>query len=201
MVKIKYTKTELKRQRDNLKRFEHYLPILQLKKQQLQIEIQRAHEALSLKAQEIDALESEISEWAQLLNEDRGYLKKWITPQAVIKGVFNIAGVDIPVFEGITFEEPVYDLFSTPLWVDKAISIMRDFVTLLEEEKVLQEKARILSEELRITNQRVNLFEKIKIPESKEYVRVIRIYLGEQETQAVGRCKIAKAKAAGVSVL
>ncbi|MEK7868625.1 MAG: V-type ATP synthase subunit D, partial [Candidatus Omnitrophota bacterium] len=46
MPKIKFTKGELKRQRDGLKRFERYLPILQLKKQQMQLEIQRVHEKL-----------------------------------------------------------------------------------------------------------------------------------------------------------
>jgi len=39
MAKIKLTKTELKAQGDALKRFERFLPMLQLKKQQLQVEI------------------------------------------------------------------------------------------------------------------------------------------------------------------
>jgi V/A-type H+-transporting ATPase subunit D len=39
----------------------------------------------------------------------------------------------------------------------------------------------------------VNLFEKVKIPETKENIRMIRIYLGDQQTAAVVRGKIAKA--------
>ena len=39
MAKIKLTKTELKAQTDALKRFQRFLPMLQLKKQQLQGEI------------------------------------------------------------------------------------------------------------------------------------------------------------------
>ena len=42
MAKIKLTKGELKRQRDSLKQFQHYLPTLQLKKQQLQMKILEA---------------------------------------------------------------------------------------------------------------------------------------------------------------
>jgi vacuolar-type H+-ATPase subunit D/Vma8 len=42
--------------------------------------------------------------------------------------------------------------------------------------------------------QRVNLFEKIKIPEAREAVRRIRIHLGDEMTAAVGRAKIAKRK-------
>ena len=52
----------------------------------------------------------------------------------------------------------------------------------------------ILRQELRITTQRVNLFEKIKIPEAREAIRRIKIYLGDQTANAVGRSKIAKRK-------
>jgi V/A-type H+-transporting ATPase subunit D len=47
---------------------------------------------------------------------------------------------------------------------------------------------------LRISTQRVNLFEKIKIPEAKEAIRVIKIHIGDQMTNAVGRSKIVKNK-------
>ena len=42
----------------------------------------------------------------------------------------------------------------------------------------------------------MNLFDKVKIPESREAIRVIRIHLGDEMTAAVGRAKIAKAKLA-----
>ena len=194
MPKIKFTKGELKRQRDALKRFERYLPILQLKKQQMQIEIQRCHERLGLKNQELDNLENEISEWANLLEEPGDYVSGWVKPKNIITSVFNIAGVDIPLFEKVEFEEPEYDLFLTPLWVDNAIIVIRKFTAILEEKKVLETQLKILSEELRIVNQRVNLFEKVKIPECSENIRRIRIYLGDQQASAVGRSKIAKNK-------
>ena len=194
MAKIKFTKGELKKQRDALQQFEHYLPILQLKKQQLQIEIQHVHERLSLKVQEIDNLESEINDWANLLNESGDHVVRWIRPKDISKSLLNIAGVDIPILEGMCFESMEYDLFLTPLWVDIAIEKIRQLVVLLEEEKIFKEQLGILEQELRITAQRVNLFEKVKIPECKENVRLIRIYLGDQQTNAVGRSKIAKLK-------
>lgn len=194
MAKIKFTKGELKKQRDALKRFERYLPILQLKKQQMQLEIQRIRERLNLKNQALDNLEGEISEWANLLEEPGNYISDWIKPKNIIISSFNIAGVDIPVFEKMEFEEAEYDLFLTPLWVDAAIIELRKFVTFLEEKKILNEQLSILSEELRVTNQRVNLFEKVKIPECADNIRRIRIYLGDQQAGAVGRSKMAKNK-------
>lgn len=192
--KVKFTKGELKLQREALKQFTHYLPILQLKKQQLQIEIHHVRERLNLKIQEIDSLENEIGEWAALLNEPYDYISKWIRPKQIIAGELNIAGVDIPVFERMDFEEAEYDLFLTPLWVDRAIEKIRQLVVLLEQEKILKAQLEILKRELRITTQRVNLFEKIKIPEARENIRLIRIYLGDQQTNTVGRSKIAKSK-------
>ncbi|MBU1853165.1 MAG: V-type ATP synthase subunit D [Candidatus Omnitrophica bacterium] len=194
MAKIKFTKGELKRQRDALKQFEHYLPILQLKKQQLQIEIEHVHQRLSLKAQDIDDLENEISDWAGLLKEPGDFVSKWIEPDRVITRNLNIAGIDIPVLERIDFRKTEYDLFLTPLWVDITIEKIRALIVFLEEEKIFNAQLEILRKELRITTQRVNLFEKIKIPECKENVRLIRIYLGDQQTNAVGRSKIAKNK-------
>ena len=58
--------------------------------------------------------------------------------------------------------------------------------------RILDEQLRRLGDELRTTTQRVNLFEKVKIPETKEHIRTIRIYLGDQQTAAVVRGKIAK---------
>lgn len=194
MAKIKFTKGELKRQRDALKRFARYLPILQLKKQQMQLEIQRVRQRLNQKTEDLEKSGNHISKWAGLLEEPGDYVAAWIKPKSIITSGFNIAGVDIPVFEKIEFEEEEYDLFLTPLWVDTAIVSLRKFIALLEEKKVLNKQLEILTGELRITNQRVNLFEKVKIPECGENIRRIRIYLGDQQASAVGRSKIAKKK-------
>jgi V/A-type H+-transporting ATPase subunit D len=194
MPKIRLTKGELKRQRDALKQFGHYLPILQLKKQQLQLERQQIHRKLNMKVQEIDNMENEISDWAGFLNEPADYVSKWIKPKEIMTTSMNIAGVDVPYFERVEFEEAEYDFFEVPLWVDAAIDKTRQLVAMLAEEKILRKQAEIIEKELHITTQRVNLFEKVKIPECKENVRLIRIYLGDQQTNAVGRSKMAKSK-------
>ena len=51
-----------------------------------------------------------------------------------------------------------------------------------------------MRKELSVTTQRVNLFEKVKIPEAQENIRLIKIYIGDQLSNAVGRSKIAKRK-------
>ena len=194
MAKIKFTKGELKRQRDALKRYARYLPILQLKKQQLQIEILRQVTLLEEKKHLETAKRNIIEAWAGLLAEAPIGLRSWLSPQQIISGAKNIAGVDLPIFERIEFAPAEYDLFLTPLWVDTAIEGLRAIVSLRKEIEVLEKGIQVLRQELRITAQRVNLFEKVKIPESEENIRIIKIYIGDQMANAVGRSKIAKRK-------
>ena len=56
------------------------------------------------------------------------------------------------------------------------------------------EQRRLIAAELQQTSQRVNLFEKVKIPQCKEAIRVIKIALGDEQTAAVTRGKIAKSR-------
>ena len=67
------------------------------------------------------------------------------------------------------------------------------------EAEVLEEQVRLLEAELHATSQRVNLFEKVKIPETEENIRKISIYLADQQVNAVVRSKIAKRKIAARS--
>ena len=71
---------------------------------------------------------------------------------------------------------------------------MREISRLKVLIQTLKKQSELLNRELRLTSQRVNLFEKVKIPEAKDNIRVIEIYLGDQQTSAVVRGKIAKSK-------
>ena len=194
MEKIKLTKGELKRQRDALRQYERYLPTLQLKKQQLQMEIIRqlilSEEKRRLEANKIKTALA----WAGLLSEEQKNIQSWIRPKEVVLSSRNIAGVDLPVLERLEFNPLDYDLFLFAPWVDTAIEVLRDIVNAREEIKAIENGVAILRQELRITTQRVNLFEKVKIPQSQEAIRLIKIYIGDQMANAVGRSKIAKRK-------
>lgn len=191
MARVKLTKNELKRQKDSLKRFQRYLPTLQLKKQQLQIVIRQVDAQMREKEREQQKLRSDLSAWVAVFGEDVG-LERYLSISELITDTGNIAGVDIPVFERIEYQEIPYDLYAMPPWVDRGIDALKRLLRLDAEVRILQEQHRLLSEELRITTQRVNLFEKVKIPETKQNIRMIRIYLGDQQTAAVVRGKLAK---------
>lgn len=195
MAKVKLTKGELKRQRDALSQYLRYLPTLQLKKQQLQMEILHQISILEEKEhQEAKKIQAALS-WVSLLAADSGVnIKAWLKPKSVITSTKNIAGADLLIFERLEFPPAEYDLFLMPLWVDRAIEFLREIVSLRQEIEIIKKGIAILRQELRITTQRVNLFEKVKIPQAQEAIRLIKIYLGDQMANAVGRSKIAKRK-------
>lgn len=188
---VKLTKNEQKKQKDALKRFQRYLPTLQLKKQQLQMVIRQVEQEYEALRREKEALRKDLKEWIGVFNDGID-----LTPYAEVEridtSVGNIAGIDIPVFEGLQFVDRPWNLVTMPPWVDGGIEALRSLLALDGKLKVLTEQLRLLGDELRTTTQRVNLFEKVKIPETKENIRMIGIYLGDQQTAAVVRGKIAK---------
>ncbi len=196
---IKLTKNELKKQKDNLKQFQRYLPTLQLKKQQLQSVIMGIRQELERKEAERIQMIGDLDEWVavfaenEIFDEDKR-LDHLVQPDKVIVKEENIAGVKIPAFEELTFKDINYDVDDYPLWVDTAVFKLREIARLDALVSTLKKQTELLEAELRTTSQRVNLFEKVKIPEAKENIRVIQVYLGDQQTAAVVRGKISKKK-------
>ena len=196
MAKIKLTKNELKVQKDALKMYRRYLPTLTLKKQQLQSEIRTIEAKAKTVRKERKDLEFGFREWIAVFSEMDAFPKGIITVSNIRKGKGNIAGVDIPTFEGADFSRGDYDLYKTPLWVDIAANHMEKAMSLDLEAEVLDEQVRLLEIELLATSQRVNLFEKVKIPETEENIKKISIYMADQQVSAVVRSKISKRKIA-----
>ncbi len=199
MAKIKLTKNELKVQKDALKMYRRYLPTLTLKKQQLQSEIRIIENRAKAVRQQRADLEKGFGTWIAVFSEEDAFPDDIITVSNIRKGEGNIAGVEIPTFEGATFSRGDYDLYETPLWVDIAANHMEKAMELDLEAEVLDEQVALLEKELLSTTQRVNLFEKVKIPETEENIKKISIYMADQQVSAVVRSKISKRKIAAHS--
>lgn len=196
MAKIKLTKNELKVQKDALKMYRRYLPTLTLKKQQLQAEIRTIEAKAKAVRKEKEELEKGFKDWIAVFSEKDAFPKRVITVSNIRKGIGNIAGVTIPTFDGADFFREDYDLYETPLWVDIAANHMEKAILLDLEAEVLDEQVRLLGAELLATSQRVNLFEKVKIPETEANIKKISIYMADQQVSAVVRSKISKRKIA-----
>ncbi len=204
MAKLKLTKNEQKKQKDSLKQYCRYLPTLQLKKRQLQVVIRQCEREIEEVREEQNKAKAQIDSWIAVYGENSQFssahsIGNLISIKEINITRGNVAGVNVPVFNSLEFNDISYDLRSYPLWVDSALFALRDIAKYDAIVSVLEERIRVLDKELRTTTQRVNLFEKVKIPQTKENIRVIGIYLQDQQTSAVVRGKIAKKKMVRVS--
>lgn len=195
MGKIKYTKNELKSQRDALKRFKRYLPTLLLKKQQLQMELRLLDQRIEAKTDEEKKFFDELNPWIKMFAGPVD-LSKYLHLTEVKTTTGNIAGVNIPVLKEVILQQLPLDLHETESWQDDGLKAIARVLRMRIEMQILNEQRRLIGDELRTTSQRVNLFEKVKIPEAQHNIRAIRIYLGDVQTSEVARGKIAKKKTA-----
>jgi len=192
MAKIKLTKNEQKKQKDSLKRFQRYLPTLMLKKQQLQAEIRLVDNHMAEMTALKEQRDASLKKWIAVFGEEGVFTTDILRITKLVAGEGNVAGVSIPVFEGAEFAVSDYSIVAKPLWIDLALDNMKKTLLLELELQCLAEQQRRLRKELQTTSQRVNLFEKIKIPEAKANIKKIAVYLGDQQTAAVVRGKISK---------
>lgn len=193
--KIKLTRTELKSQRDALARFERYLPTLKLKQQQVQSSIVQVKQAYDKVDVQTKAAQQLVDAYKGVFNDVAGVnVQDLAKTQSVETSSRSVAGIAVPQFEGVTFGRSDYSLFGTAPWVDRAVLDLREVNRLTAELTVLKDCLDLLLAELKKVMQRVNLFEKIKIPETQDNIRRIRIAVGDQMTAGVARAKIAKAK-------
>ena len=191
MPAIKLTKNELKREKDALRRYRRYLPTLVLKKQQLQMVIHQLEQRLAEETRKRQELIDGAASWLDLFAEPFPF-QDWLKVKSVQTESANIAGVEIPALRSMDFVTESHDLFLTPPWVDEALSLFAGLACLDVEIGLLHRQVSLLEAELRVTSQRVNLFEKVKIPQAVENIRKIHIYLGDQQTAAVVTGKTAK---------
>lgn len=195
MAEIKFTKSELRFQQNRLLQLEKYLPTLQLKKAMLQSEVQNARQEIHQLEKGYQKLYKDVKEYSQLFSD----VASVNTDQAVKivkvnKHYENIAGVEVPYFESLEFEDYQYFLLDTPPWVDALIQGLRSLATAHAKITVAREKKAALEKELREVSIRVNLFEKILIPRAQTNIKKIKVFLGDQQLAAVSQAKVAKRK-------
>jgi V/A-type H+-transporting ATPase subunit D len=191
-------KTTLKQTRDELKTYKKFLPSLDLKRQQLLAALKVARAELAESDAAYTELEALVSRTYPLLGSSTmrtRNLEKLIRVQEVEIVEENLVGTRLPVAKAVRFTLAEYSRMVMPFWVDLLVDNLRK----IAEQKILlqvrQQRVRLLEHAARRITQRVNLFEKVLIPQSEAGIRKIVIFLSDQERAAVVRSKIAKNKA------
>ena len=190
-VKFQYNKTSLQQLEKQLKVRQRTLPIIKNKESALRLEVKRCKTEVTQLEKELEKQIQAYEYMFKLWNEFDASLVRVEDVQLDVK---KIAGVRVPVLGDVTFSVKPFSLFNSPKWYYDGINLLQGLATTAINCEFLQEKLGLLEHARKKTTQKVNLFEKVKIPEAQENIRIISIYLGDQQTAAVVRGKIAKKK-------
>lgn len=191
--RIRLNKVSLREQKQKRAMYERFLPALEARKQQflMQLAIVRRE----MQGQEVlqEELLREVSSWSPLYRDMEKILPFLVSVRSVRTTMRNVAGLRVPEFHGVIFDEPAYSLFATPYSYDDVVRKTQEAISIRENIRILNEQERILSEGFRKTSQRINLYEQRLIPDCREAIRKISVYLQDQQAAAVGVAKVAKA--------
>lgn len=194
---VAINKTSLKQQRDQLEMYLRFLPSLEMKRQQLIAEYQRACGQLAMTEQETrDVHESHRGLYA-LLGASEQDISGLVRVASVEVAQENVLGTYLPVLIEVRFQVTEYSMLAKPFWVDLVVELLQRLGRLKVRENIERERGQRLKSALRRITQRVNLFEKVLVPQTRENIQRIRVHLADAERAAVVRSKIAKAKRRG----
>jgi len=194
MSRVSYNKSSLKRERDQLKLYDQYLPSLDLKRQQLLMELKKSRQTLTDSREQMAELRRRADDWLPLLAIRGVDVSGLVKVERVAFGEQNLLGVHLPFLETVDLAVQSYSFLSKPHWVDALVETLAEVVRLRVQMQVMEQRTRLLAAALRTVTQRVNLFEKILIPETSARIRKIRLVLADNERAGVIRSKLAKAK-------
>ncbi len=194
MAKTALNKSALTRQREQLKLYRKVLPSLDLKRQQLTAELNKARQGERRQRQDFERTMASIGEQLPMLANEEMDLASLIEVEAIPVEEENLLGVRLPALGEVVCRVRDYSMLAKPHYVDAVAMQLERMVRLQAEVEVAGERVRQLDRAVRRITQRVNLFDKILIPNAKRDIQRIRIFLGDQERDSVVRSKLAKAK-------
>ncbi len=190
--RIRLNKVSLREQKQKMAMYERFLPALEARKQQLIMQLAIIRANIRTQKEFLETTREEIRSWASLYWDVERALRFYIIVREIRCASRNIAGLKIREFKEVVFDNPGYSLFRTPYSFDTVIKRTREAISLREGIKILEEQEQILLEGFRKTSQRINLYEKRLIPQCREAVRRVSVYLQDQQAAAVGVAKVAK---------
>lgn len=194
MARLAYSKASLSKETTKLKRYKQFLPSLDLKRQQLAIERKKAQQTLRKTEQAIQQCQQKSAEMLPMLADKSIHVQNLVQVKSMEMAEENVVGVHLPVIKNLEIVVQGYSLFTEPHWVDQLVVQLKTMMRLKLQYHTEKQRQLILTEALKKVTQRVNLFDKVLIPQAQQDIRKIRIYLSDLERAGVVRAKSTKQK-------
>jgi V/A-type H+-transporting ATPase subunit D len=188
-LKFQYNKNAMLELQKQMKIRLRAVPILKNKEAALRVEVKRARR----EAERIeDALQARIRE----LEHAAALWPEWNPDLLRIRGLRlkdrKIAGIAVPELEAVEFEEAEFPLFDTPHWFADGRALLKELATRKMEKRVCLQRAEVLYAARKKTTQKLNLYEKVQIPEFEQALMKIKRFLENEENLSKAAQKIVK---------
>ncbi len=194
MAQLLLSKATLLKERRQLAAYQRFLPSLEMKRQQLMLAVKASEQQLQQMQQELDQIGDVIAEDVPMLANKDIHLQPLLTVNKVRYQRENIAGVAIERVAEVLFEQTPVSMLSRPHWVDVVQQRLQQAIEWQLRIEAEQQVLAALQAALIKVTQRMNLFDKVLIPQSQKNIRRIQIYLDDKAREAVVTSKIAKNK-------
>lgn len=187
-LKFQYNKTALQNLRRQLSIREKALPTLKSKEAALRLEVRKITAEIELLKEEYQAL----------VKQNQNYNGFWTEFPDVVKirnvnsEQKNIAGVKVSILTGIDFDIENVSMFNMPSWIRLAINMFELLMTLQIKIEMTENRLNALAYARKKTTQKVNLYEKVQIPEYKTAIIKIKRYMEDEENLSKSSQKIVK---------
>lgn len=196
VAQVTLSKSQLTREKEELSSYRRYLPALDLKRQQLMGERNKARAALAQHQRDARRAVEDAGAALPMLADRRIALDGLVKVRSVRMGVQNVAGVRLPVVEEIELDVAPYGFMTRPHWVDAVVRRLEAAIRLRLEARIAEDRVAILDKAVTRISQRTNLLEKILIPQAEKNIRRILVFLGDAERAGVVAAKLSKGKRA-----
>ncbi|WP_114416527.1 V-type ATP synthase subunit D [Marinospirillum perlucidum] len=194
MSKLALNKSTLNKEGRKVKAYRRFVPALDMKRKQLLAARASARQEKTQNEQQLQALEEEIRQQLPMLPQFKGQPEQLVEIQELTLSQTNLVGLKLPEIQTLKIEPRAYSLLGSDHWLDHLTRLLIEATRLKIQHRLLDQRLQLLESGLQKTTQRLNLFDKVLIPQAERNIRRIRIALSDSERAAVVTSKIAKNK-------
>ena len=187
-LKYQYNKTTIQHFKRQLSIREKALPILKNKETALRKEVKELGHHLEELRLERKVTDEKLEDYELFWSE----FPEIIVLEGLGITQKKVVGVKVPEMGKIRFRLVDMSWWNLPAWVPAGIKLMEKVITLDLNIKIIKQQVEILTTARKKTTQKVNLYEKVQIPEYEEAILKIKRFLEDKENISKAAQKIVK---------
>jgi len=188
-LKYQFNKVDMQFLQKQLKIRKAALPTLKSKEAALRLTVKKEKQILKEIELKYKEFETSLKQSARLWQE---FPDSIFTINQILLETKKIAGIKTPELEKIDYKVENFSKFNNPVWFTEGVEILKTLAEFLSKIEIEREKIEILEYARKKTTQKVNLYEKVQIPQYSEAILKIKRFLEDVDNLEKAAQKITK---------